>query len=396
MKVLRCCVLTPPGKGAIAVILVRGGGAWSLVSGLIDSHGGPFPDVPKRNRVYYGSFREGEESIDDVLLAVSEHGGCNETVEISCHGGLRVVERILLALTNAGVTVVDGELLCDCALSSWQGKLRRIGMMLLSRASTDRGARFLIGQMDKLPAALEAVCCLAESGNGRDSLDTLRSLVVRSRGARFLSEPAEIALVGPTNAGKSSLANRLADRDHALVAETEGTTRDWVSISAAICGVPVTLLDTAGDRKTDDILERQAIIAGQCRVARCNLSLLVVDGANGLDPEAVKRWLEELGERAGILVISKSDCAQVVSLDDSSCFGVPVVRVSAKTGEGIEELQQLVVAALDVPDEAENEAVLFSESLRCELSEIVDEAPHKAAVLAERVADVLRSGQWTQ
>jgi tRNA modification GTPase len=250
---------------------------------------------------------------------------------------------------------------------------------------------FLAAQAHLLPREFERVIQLAESGDAAAARAALLTLVERSDGAHRLAQAAEVALVGPPNAGKSRLANRLAGRVAGpIVTDRAGTTRDWVSLDAAVEGVPVTLIDTAGDRPTEDPLEREAIRVGRRRADSTDLFVLVLDSVNLPAAEALSEWHARLRGREWILALNKSDLCPRVSLKDfDPPEAVSAVRVSAHNGEGMERLGRLIVRKLRVASLPEGEPIVFEADIRIRMLSLARDEAVSAEHLAERIRRAL-------
>jgi tRNA modification GTPase len=186
-----------------------------------------------------------------------------------------------------------------------------------------------------------------------------------------------LAIVGRPNVGKSSLFNRLLDQDRAIVTEIPGTTRDTVSETASLCGIPVKFVDTAGIRQGQDIVETLGIARSYQAMTDADLTLVVLDGSVALttDDEVLLTKARQSGQ--SLVVVNKADLPQAVQVE-----GEPL-QVSALTGQGIEELRSRIAATIGIGGDMAQESG-FITSLRHErlLKESV-EALHKAAQAVE-------------
>ncbi len=362
---LTCSLLTPAGTGAIAVVELRGMFAWNLIQRRINTKSGSLPDTPSCENVYYGTFIDRDEPIDDVLISCTSWSHKeDQTVEISCHGGVRIVERILVALTDAdGVKLVDYS---DSGLpiGDWRDAIYRDQQAMLARATTRRTALALMKVRSLLFDEIELIIRKVSSGDMEGGLGCLQSLFDRSTRARYLFQPARVVLAGPPNVGKSFLANRLAQVEGAIVSERAGTTRDWVSFSIALNGVPINLVDTAGLRDTSDGLEAVAIKAGQKQALDGDLFLYVVDVSTDLHWDAISKWRPQKSLAPTILVLNKKDLGIGGFWKEAEGYGFHrVIEVSALRNEGMELLQYEILGALGLSSEELAGAVIFSKSM---------------------------------
>jgi len=357
----RVVVLTPPGAGAIGVVRVVGPEAVALVNQAFRPASGGGLSANQGDRLRYGHFVDGAETIDDVIVSVpTSHEGKNvetpkrrnaETrgevradlvVDISAHGGVRVIERILQTLERLGASVGEPG---DAVGLAWptQSLIEHEAIEALTRAQTQRAVRFLAWQRENLPAELESVALLCRS----DPTEARQRLTAIADGfpvARKLIEGATVALVGPPNSGKSTLFNRLIGRPATIVSPQPGTTRDWVAEPVEMDGVPISLVDTAGRRGADDPLERQAVEAGRRVTERAEIRLLLLDGSQPLTQpdekllEASRRWT------GCLTVVNKVDAGNAWPAPQ---FGEhKSASISALTGAGCDELVSGILEAL--------------------------------------------------
>jgi tRNA modification GTPase len=302
--------------------------------------------------LYFGTFGDERETIDEVILAPRhDRSGALVGVDISAHGGIRVVERILMTLTQRGAMLSSpGEFSfaesCE-AQGEWPAQIINDAMRRLMRTTTRRTAMFLMNQAEVLPAAYSHIVELSEAGNEDTARAELRSIIGRSHRARHLIVPPKISVIGPPNAGKSSLVNALAGRDHVIVSDAEGTTRDWVTVPAVIEGIELTLIDTAGLREAPSALEEIAIHRGRSASAACDLRLCVLDRSVEVTGN-LRATLARLDDH-DILVANKSDLpvgdGWTALLDK---LATPALAVSAATGDGLDELRKAMVGGLDM------------------------------------------------
>jgi tRNA modification GTPase len=316
-------VLTPPGRGGIAVIAVTGPGTSAVIEGIFRPLR-PGPLTPESMRL--GDLISGDQPVDEALVCVRD-----DTVELHIHGGPAVVAEACDLLADQGVRIIpaaDAPPALPLAHPRWNnpaigGELQA----MLPRAATAVVAAALSHQWSGGISELVA---------GRDgSPDQLRAAAGGLRVMERLLQPTEVVLVGPPNAGKSTLANALIGRDVSIVHDTPGTTRDWVREQANLQGLPIWLTDTAGLWNAPGKLDAQAVELARSRAAGADLIVLV----EADQPLCAPDWLSE----AGLLrVASKTD--RHPPADPAA------IAVSAATGEGLDDLASAILDKLGLGD----------------------------------------------
>ncbi|MCA8921847.1 MAG: 50S ribosome-binding GTPase [Planctomycetes bacterium] len=315
-------LLTAEGAGGVALLRISGAGASAVLRRAFLS--GRWPEV---GEVAYGELQDlAGARVDDVLVTrVGE-----ERYELGCHAGPAVQRRVLAALQAAGARP-----------GSPPATLADEVEEALGRALSERACRLLLAQPELWERALELP----------GDLDAARAQVAaleRSAVSRRLLEPCQVALRGAPNAGKSSLLNALVGRTRAVVSDAPGTTRDAVRALALVDGLPVLLVDTAGDRDTGDALERAGIERARRASRSAALRLVVVDGREQGDPS----WLHDEAEPR-LVVRSKADLVAPEAR-------APGRWVSALEGEGLAELAQTLAEQL-APEECLGGACVFTD-----------------------------------
>lgn len=404
---------TPPGESGIAVVRMSGASALAVLSTVLRMPGGSVFEEPwEHRRLYHGGlFDSAGQRIDDVMAAVMrgpESYSGEDVVEISCHGGGAVVARVLQVLMacdvrpaepgeftkraflNGKMDLIQAEAVADLihARSELQrsvaerqlagGLSRRIGVladdMLGLLGVVEANIDFIEEGID----ALNIREALATTDRQRTELDDLLSSAAL---ARPLRDGYRVVIAGPVNAGKSSLFNRLVGEARAIVTEIPGTTRDVLRETLVIDGVPFVLHDTAGLRagsvdRVEAIGMDRAVDATQAADA----VLFVVDARDlELDSDS-RRSLHDLDGARSIVVMNKVDLPNAAHAIDATIHpGRGVLRVSALTGEGMEELRAAMVrltGASELTRMARDRAVLnarlvvLMEDARLQLSEL--------------------------
>lgn len=329
-------VLTPPGSSALAVLVIRGSGAWPALQRLFRTMAGKELSGPPAGFVFG---RIGGPTSDEVILAATYP----DMFEVHCHGGPRVVAWLVDLLRSIGIKEAPPPVGETAAAQAAR---------LLPLTRTVRTAGILL---DQLQGAYDR----AEEAVRRDGseADAMRAVLRRNVAVgRHLIEPWRVVVAGAPNAGKSTLLNALAGFARSVVSPIPGTTRDAVSVSVAFDGWPVDLTDTAGLRETTDALESEGVERARAAGAQSDLVLWVVD-ATGRRPASAGEVVKELGlsESNVLVVFNKTDVAPVTSSEFPDA-----VRMSALTGAGLNELVNRVVRILVPNPPAPRDPVPFA------------------------------------
>ncbi|MBI1825670.1 MAG: GTP-binding protein [Planctomycetes bacterium] len=351
-------ILTPPGAGAIGVIRLQGVDAVRVAARVFLPKTGSLSAVNEDGRLRFGRVVDGEEILDEGIGCVSSSGG-TPIVDLCVHGGTRVIERVLSTAEKHGATP------CSlCAVEVWGASslIEQEALDDLVAAKTSRTARFLIRQRVLLPRTLRA---LATPDAPMDLVrNELNRMLAGYSAARRMIDGVTIVIVGPTNSGKSTLFNRLVGRPAAIVSDIEGTTRDWVTENAEIDGVPVTLIDTAGQRATDDLLEELAIAGGADIARRADVIISMLDCSQST-PESIFPGDAHLDVTRILFVASKSDLAPAWDIEELVKHHPAVkrqfLRISAATGDGMDELTARLVHEIDCNSDLDHLPVFFTD-----------------------------------
>ena len=378
---IRAALLTPLGPAGITVLQVVGCGAVDLVRKILrDPKNRPINLEGKSNRIIRGYIVDASESrVDEVLVCWQRLAEpIDEAVDICGHGGIRPGQKIMAVLAEAGARPVDAQELPAVGLASLAeltgGSYRGVAAEVLNhlcRAATDLVVRILLEQLEggltaELNRLLSEELSVEQLGQSIDQL-----LATWTLGKR-LTEPATVAVTGPVNSGKSSLANLLSGQRGSIVNSQAGTTRDWVSHHVSLDGLPVVLIDTAGRRSATDALEAQAIRRAVQQSRHADLQLLVIDGT-------IRSVHLPEPNAPTVVAVNKAD------LDDWSFDVIPpefaeciCVKTSALTGLGLAELTLALLKALDCESLSLGGPVIFTDRQRRYLQQAAHALEHKS------------------
>jgi tRNA modification GTPase len=384
-------VMTGPGAGAIATIQLCGESARTILQKIFRPRGRASFE-PTSGRVFLGSIVDADSVIDQVTI------GCEARTNyaIHCHGNPLLVERIMELLQRCGARLIPGEKLLGEILASAEpdNAIAVDAKLALATARTVDAAKMLAHQIEAgLSATARRWRQSAESGDLEQIRAEAGEILRHSEAARLILTGCIVALIGPANTGKSTLLNTLAGRDKALVTDTKGTTRDWVSAEIHIPPLAATVIDTAGldadlAAAPEHDVDRMAQAASREVLARADLVLLVLDSSRPacqLDSQLV----EALNDKKVVTVFNKSDLPQRFDPTGLADHLHPPVHISAKRETGIEELTQAIRQACNVTRFDPHTPVAFTPRQRA-LLERLTTAP--AAAKAARIIDKFLQG----
>ncbi|MFL5330939.1 MAG: GTPase [Gemmataceae bacterium] len=347
---VRAARLTPPGTAAIATIAVVGEEAWPLLLDLFrDAKGQSLSETPAVGTLHFGHF--GPPPGDEVVLA-HRPGTTEPWFEIHCHGGPILVDWILEQLSSRGVTIVDWTELEGIRLNSW---LRAAAAVALTRAMTVQTAAILLAQYHgALENDIRSIIDDLSIGEVEKTATGLQRLLATKVAGLHLAKPLRVGIFGSPNAGKSSLINRLAGFERAVVSPIPGTTREMTTTVVAFDGWPIELIDSPGVRETTDELEhegvRRTLAAATAR--RCDVVVWVMDRSVPFvaPPEDVA---------IDLTLVNKVDLPP--AWDESRVNG-PSIAISATTGAGLQDFQSWLIN-LFVKSLAPQGGVVFSSAV---------------------------------
>src|SRR5947209_2324294 len=356
-------ISTPPGEGAIALVRVSGANAIEVADKIF--HGKETPSQFEPHVQHFGEiFGPEGRLIDQVMMSIhrapASYTG-EDLVEISCHGGTLVTAKILEACLRAGARAArPGEFTERAFLNGKMDLTQAEAVIDLIRARTDLALRSATEQLEgrlgdrirkirdelgALLAHINASIDFPEEGiepNEGETLcarlDSIReqitALLATADQGRVLREGVRVVIYGATNAGKSSLLNRLLGYDRVIVSDTHGTTRDTIEETVNLDGVPIRLLDTAGLRASESELESEGIARTEKSLQLADLRLHIADRSVPKPAHFEGR----AGEANEIVVLNKRDLPE-----DKDWKNFTALRISCLTGEGLPQLQKEIL-----------------------------------------------------
>jgi tRNA modification GTPase len=394
-------ISTPLGEGAIAIVRLSGVEAIGVADKVF--RGKQRPSRFESHVQHLGEIvDEAECAIDEVMLVVhrtpASYTG-EDLVEISCHGGTLVTAKVLEACLRAGARAArPGEFTERAFLNGKMDLTQAEAVIDLIRAKTDLALRSATEQLEgrlgeriktirdalvDLVAQLEAAIDFPEEGIApeegaplRSRLDSIReqiaALLATAGQGRVLREGVRVVIYGATNAGKSSLLNRLLGYQRVIVSETHGTTRDTIEETLNLRGIPIRLLDTAGLRGSAEGIERAGIARTEKSLQTADLLLHMADRNAPKPPHFANR--NQNGNE--IVLLNKSDLPE-----HSDWQTTTALRISCLTGEGMATLEEEILARITKQNLRPESAVAINTRHRDCLRRAFDACERGAAAL---------------
>ena len=374
-----CALATAPG-GAIGIVRISGNETLEILSRVFTK------DLTNAqpNTIHYGHIKNGEETIDEVLVSVfrAPHSYTGEeSAEISCHGSRYILNKVLALLIangcrqagpgeftqraylNGKMDLSQAEAVADLIASTNQAT-HQIAMSQLRGHFSSKLAQ-LREQLLKLTSLLELELDFsdhedlefADRSELMDLTKTIDNHITRLAKSfetgQALKQGIPVAIVGKTNVGKSTLLNRLLKDDRAIVSDVHGTTRDTIEDTIDINGITFRFIDTAGIRQTQDEVEQIGITRTYAAIDKARIVLWLIDAEPST--KEINDVLQRTENKKLIVIKNKADKA------DNNSYNLlnrPFITISAKFGTGIEELEQAIYEAANIPALTENDIIV--------------------------------------
>ncbi|WP_308003945.1 tRNA uridine-5-carboxymethylaminomethyl(34) synthesis GTPase MnmE [uncultured Lactococcus sp.] len=377
-------ISTPLGEGAIAIVRLSGSDAVSIAKKVFQ---GKDLDKVASHTINYGHIFDEDRLVDEVMLSVMKAPKTftrEDLVEINTHGGIAVTQEILQLLLRSGARLAEpGEFTKRAFLNGRIDLAQAESVMDLIRAKTDQAANIAVKQLDGSLSNLinnirqEILESLAQVEVNidypeYDDVETMTSQMLLEKTAHFeqlletllatakrgkiLREGLRTAIIGRPNVGKSSLLNQLLREEKAIVTDIAGTTRDVITEFANIGGVPLELIDTAGIRETEDVVEKIGVERSQKALEEADLVLLVLDASSPLTPKDVE-LLELSSSTNRIVLLNKTDLPEQIELEK---LPEDFIRISALKNENLDAVEKQIRALFFSGEIEEKDATTLS------------------------------------
>ena len=397
------CALATPAGGAIGIIRLSGSEAIRLTDKVFVSVSGKQLSAAKPNTLHYGEIKDKDgHTIDDVLVSVfrAPHSYTGEdSTEISCHGSRYILQQVLQRLIEVGCRQAEPGEYTRRAYMNGKMDLSQAEAVADLIASTNKATHqmalsqlrghfsseltLLREKLLKMTSLLELELDFSDHEElefaDRSELRALAAEIEKKittlahsfETGNALKQGVPVAIVGKTNVGKSTLLNRLLHEEKAIVSNIHGTTRDVIEDTTLIDGITFRFIDTAGIRKTDDVVENIGIERTYQKMEEAKIVIWLLDA---LPTEAEIEDMKEKNQGKKLLMVfnkideisfdkamlssdENSQTSSSISLSDEN---VSILNISARTGENVSDLEQALVKAADIPEITENDVIVTS------------------------------------
>ena len=400
-------ISTAPGEGAIGIVRISGDLAISIASSIYQC-GTKQLEEQKTHTIHYGHIVDPKsgEVYDEVMVSVLRAPKTftrEDIVEINCHGGIVAINRVLQLVLRMGARLAEpGEFTKRAFLNGRIDLSQAEAVMDLIRAKTDKSMQLAMRQLDGQLSHLiqnlrqEILNTLAQVEVNIDYpeyddveemtlqllrektqqvLQGIRALLNTASQGKILRDGLKTAIVGRPNVGKSSLLNVLLREEKAIVTDIAGTTRDTIEEYVNVRGVPLQLIDTAGIRETDDIVEKIGVERSRKALNEADFVLLLLNQSETLQEEDI-RLLETTKGMKRIILFNKTDLPSKLSTEDIAPYAQAeeIVTTSMLNKEGIDQLEEKIAGYFFQGQMNERDATYLSNTRHIALLEKAEQA----------------------
>ena len=405
METTIAAISTAMSASGIGIVRISGEDAMEVISRIYRSKGGKkrIKEVPSHT-IHYGYIYDGEELIDEVLVMIMRAPRTftgEDTVEIDCHGGVFAMKRVLETVLKNGAEIAGpGEFTKRAFLNGRMDLSQAEAVMDVIQAKNEYALR---SSIDQLKGSVQKAICdirkkiiyhiayiesalddpehISLEGYPQELLEVvdkeqleIKKLLKSSSDGKMIQEGIQTVILGKPNAGKSSLLNLLLGENRAIVTDIAGTTRDILEEYITLHGITLKIVDTAGIRETEDIVEKIGVDRAREMAQKADLILYVVDSSVPLDSND-EEIMSMLNGKKAIILYNKTDLKAAIEIDRlREKTGHPVIPISAKEETGITELEEKI------------KDMFFGGELSFNDEVYITNARHKAALDSGRIA----------
>ena len=392
-------IATAPGEGGIGIIRISGPKSLEVAEDIFFSMSGKkISEYPARTLIF-GNIKDGDKKIDEVLVAYMKGPNsytAEDVIEINCHGGFISVKRILelvlskdvrlaeageftkRAFLNGRIDLSQAEAVID-VINAKTDKAHEVAENQLNGSLSNRIREFrdkvteLLAQVevaiDYPEEDIEFIAYTTIEEKTRELNKDIKKLYETSESGKIFREGLKTVIVGKPNVGKSSLLNSILGENRAIVTDIPGTTRDVIEEFVNIKGIPLKIVDTAGIRETDDVVEKIGVEKSMASFDTADLIIMVVDSSSELSEED-REILEKVQGKETIILLNKTDLPQVIDEEEVKKYvnEENIIKISALHNEGIEDVHDRI------------EAMVYKGDIKSSSNVIITNSRHKDAL----------------
>jgi tRNA modification GTPase len=367
-------VATGIGESGISIIRVSGDKALAIVNSIFRGKNDRSLLDIKSYSMRYGHIvsKENNEVIDEVIVSYMKGPRsytAEDTVEINCHGGIVATNRVLEEVVRAGARIAEpGEFTKRAFLNGRIDLSQAEGVIDIIRAKTELSMKSALAQSEgrisreitamrenllNIIAHIEATVDFPEEDleevtsqqvkiDLKNLIDHIDKLAASANEGKILREGIDLVIIGKPNVGKSSLLNALLMENRAIVTDVPGTTRDIIEEYINIDGIPLKVVDTAGIRETEDLVEKIGVEKSKKKINEADLIILMLDASRELDSED-KEIIQYMKDRRYLLLLNKTDLDKKLNINEIDQLNKDfIIEVSALKGMGIDKLKDAI------------------------------------------------------
>ncbi|MDY5213481.1 tRNA uridine-5-carboxymethylaminomethyl(34) synthesis GTPase MnmE [Intestinibacter sp.] len=392
-------IATAPGEGGIGIIRISGSNSLPVAEEIFKSVSGKKISEYNLRTLIYGNIYDGEKRIDEVLVAYMKGPNSytgEDVIEINCHGGFISVKKILELILTKDVRLAEaGEFTKRAFLNGRIDLSQAEAVIDVIKSKTDKAQEVAQNQLEGALAkkirslrnnVTEVLAQLEVSIDFSDEdvedvtykeiedkslalRDEIKKLYDSAESGKILRDGLKTVIIGKPNVGKSSLLNSILGENRAIVTEIAGTTRDVIEEFVNIKGIPLKIVDTAGIRETEDIVEKIGVQKSKESIDSADLVIIVLDSSKPLTDEDLE-ILENAKSKKTIVLLNKIDLEQAIdqTVIEEIVGKDNIIKISALKNEGIEQIHDKI------------EAMVFAGDVKSSSSVVITNSRHKDAL----------------
>lgn len=385
-------IATASGVSAINIIKVSGKESIEIVNKIFKGH-----DLTASNTytIHYGYIEYNNEKIDEVLVSVFKSPKTytgEDVVEINCHGGLATTNKILEILLTSGCRLAEpGEFIKRAFLNGKKDLIEVEAVEDIINAKTEKARKMSMNGVsgiltdmiknlkEKILSIIANIEVNIDYPEYEDAIEitnnilkenineietSLNKILKESEKGKLIKNGIKVGIIGKPNVGKSSLLNKLLDEEKAIVTDIEGTTRDIVEGTIYINGIPLYLIDTAGIRKTDNIVEQIGVQKSEKIIEEADLIIAIFDGSKEITEEDYE-ILDKINSKKVLVIINKQDLNTKIDLSKFEKYNI--IKCSVKNNQNIEKIYEEINKMFNLNELETNDLTYISNARQISL-----------------------------